>query len=87
MVLDQAGIFGQAFFEKGCDHAVAKGFDQTFLKSLWNLGVVILLNNLARYILNFKLVAINYKYINYFNTYGPKTKKPPIFMYVSMRVS
>jgi len=21
MVLDQAGIFGQAFFEKGCDHA------------------------------------------------------------------
>ncbi|MGI6044890.1 MAG: hypothetical protein ACOX79_11895 [Methanosarcina sp.] len=22
MVLDQAGIFGQAFFEKGCDHAI-----------------------------------------------------------------
>jgi hypothetical protein len=21
MVLDQAGIFGQAFFKKGCDHA------------------------------------------------------------------
>jgi hypothetical protein len=28
-------VCGQAFFEKGCDHAVAKGFDQTFLKSLW----------------------------------------------------
>jgi hypothetical protein len=51
-----------------------------FLKRLWNLGVVILLNNLARCILNFKLVAINYKYINYFTTYGPKTKKPPIYV-------
>ena len=41
MVLDQAGIFGQAFFEKGCaatvapvDHAVTRGFDRTYLKSL-----------------------------------------------------
>ena len=30
MVLDQAGIFGQAFFEKGCDHAASRVFDQTF---------------------------------------------------------
>jgi hypothetical protein len=30
MVLDQAGIFGQAFFEKGCDHAAARVFDQNF---------------------------------------------------------
>jgi hypothetical protein len=30
MVLDQAGIFGQAFFEKGCDHAASRGFDQPF---------------------------------------------------------
>jgi hypothetical protein len=29
MVLDQAGIFGQAFFEKGCDHA-----DRVWDKSL-----------------------------------------------------
>ncbi len=36
MVLDQAGVFGQAFSQKGCDHAASKvfGFDQTFLKSL-----------------------------------------------------
>ena len=89
-------VFGQAFSQKGCDHAASRGFwsnfsqkfvSSFFWKRLWNLGVVILLNNLARYILNFKLVATNYKYINYFNTYGPKTKKPPIFMYVSMRVS
>jgi hypothetical protein len=28
MVLDQAGVFGQAFFEKGCDHAVVMVLDQ-----------------------------------------------------------
>jgi hypothetical protein len=29
-------VCGQAFFEKGCDHAASRvfGFDQTFLKSL-----------------------------------------------------
>jgi hypothetical protein len=34
MVLDQAGIFGQAFFEKGYDHAVSRVFDQTFFEKV-----------------------------------------------------